>query len=51
MLDYMLTEGAKERHERMIHDAETFRQALRSKKVQKISPILKSLIIFLIAVA
>jgi hypothetical protein len=46
----MITEGAKVHHEKLIHDAQTFRQALRSKKVQS-SPILKSLIIFLIAVA
>jgi hypothetical protein len=48
--DYMLAERTKERYERLIRDAETFRQALRSKKVQS-SPILKSLIIFLIAVS
>ena len=51
MLDDMVMEGAKERHEQRIREAESFRRALRSKKVQKTSPILKSLIIFIIAAA
>ena len=50
MLDYTYLEAANERHERLIRDAETIRRALRARKAQP-SSILKSLIIFLIAVA
>lgn len=51
MLGYTYLDAANERHERFIRDAETIRRALRARKGQKASPILKSLIIFLIAVA
>jgi hypothetical protein len=51
MYDYLVLEGAKARHEGFLRDAQTFRRALRSRKLDRSSPILKSLIIFLIAVA
>ena len=51
MLDNMIAERAKERHERLIREAESFRRALRSKKVRKTSPLLKTLILLLVAVA
>jgi hypothetical protein len=51
MQESLLLEEAKERHERLIRDAQTVRRALRATKVSKSLPILKSLIIFVISVA
>lgn len=48
--EYLLLEEAKERHASFVREADAFRQVLRSGKVDKSSPILKSLIIFLILV-
>ena len=50
MQEYRLLEAAKERHANFVREADAFRQVLRSSKVDKSSPILKSLILFLISV-
>jgi hypothetical protein len=51
MQEELFTEAAKARHGQLIHEAETFRRALQSRKVKASSPLLKGLLIFLIAVA
>jgi hypothetical protein len=50
MQDFALLEEAKGRYADRIRDADAFRRVLRSGKVVKSSPILKTLIIFLISV-
>ncbi|HUT19203.1 MAG TPA: hypothetical protein VM366_08585 [Anaerolineae bacterium] len=50
MQEYLPLEQATERHASFLREADAFRQVLRSSKVDKSSPILKSLIIFLISV-
>ena len=50
MQESMLNEAARERHGQLLHEAETFRRMLGSRKVKEASPILKSLIVFLIAI-
>jgi hypothetical protein len=50
VLDYGFLDTGKERHEQRIREAESFRRALRSKRIRS-SSILKSLVAFLLAVA
>ena len=50
MYGELLLQEANERHEQLIRDAQTLRRALRSRKVEQASSILKGLIIFLISV-
>lgn len=51
MDDQLMMESARERYGQLVRDAETFRRALRARKLDRSSTLLKSLIIFLIAIA
>ena len=46
----LVAEEAKERHAALIREAEEVRRVLRSKRVSRLSPLWKSLVIFLISI-
>jgi hypothetical protein len=50
MPDYVLLDNANVRYENLMREAEAFRRALGSAKVEKTSPFLKALVIFLISI-
>lgn len=51
MEDYVLwNDLGKERYQDLLREAEQVRRVLRSKKVSKLPPTLKSLVVFLISV-
>jgi len=50
MQEYRLLEDTKERHASLLREAQAVRQVLRSSRVDKSSPILKILILFLVSV-
>jgi hypothetical protein len=50
MMEDLILEEAKGRYTDRLREADAFRRVLRSGKVEKSSPILKTLIIFLISI-
>jgi hypothetical protein len=49
MPDYLLPEEVNERYASLLREADAVRRVLRSRQVVKASPLLKTLIIFLVS--